>query len=310
MYHRFNENKYPSTNIKIQDFIEHIKILETNNFHFVNPNNFENELKKNKTTRKVLLTIDDGFSSFYENAWPILKKKKIPFILFVSTREVGAFNYMTWDQIREIMKEDFVEIGNHSHTHEYLVEETNDLILADIKKSILIFKRELGKNSDFFSYPFGEYSLEFKKIIKSLGFKYAFGQHSGVMDETKDFYELPRYPINEKYGEIKRFNSLTKTLPFKYKSIFPDEKYLLKSKNPPKVKIEFFNNIKNLKSLSCYSNEGNKWRQSNIKFENDTTLLINIDEKFLGERGRINCSLRDTSGFWRWLGIQFVIGEK
>ena len=310
MYHRFNENKYPSTNIKIQDFIEHIKILETNNFHFVNPNNFENELKKNKSTRKVLLTIDDGFSSFYENAWPILKKKKIPFILFVSTREVGAFNYMTWDQIREINKENFVEIGNHSHTHEYLVDETNDLILADIKKSILIFKRELGKNSDFFSYPFGEYSLEFKKIIKSLGFKYAFGQHSGVMDETKDLYELPRFPINEKYGEIKRFNSLTKTLPFKFKSIYPDEKYLLKSKNPPKVKIEFFDNIKNLKSLSCYSNEGNKWRQSSIKFEGDTTLLININEKFLGERGRINCSLRDTSGLWRWLGIQFVIGEK
>ena len=310
MYHRFNENKYPSTNIKIQDFIEHIKILETNNFHFVNPNNFENELKKNKSTRKVLLTIDDGFSSFYENAWPILKKKKIPFILFVSTREVGAFNYMTWDQIREIKKENFVEIGNHSHTHEYLVDETNDLILADIKKSILIFKRELGKNSDFFSYPFGEYSLEFKKIIKSLGFKYAFGQHSGVMDETKDLYELPRFPINEKYGEIKRFNSLTKTLPFKFKSIYPDEKYLLKSKNPPKVKIEFFDNIKNLKSLSCYSNEGNKWRQSSIKFEDDTTLLININEKFLGERGRINCSLRDTSGLWRWLGIQFVIGEK
>ncbi len=310
MYHRFNENKYPSTNIKIQDFIEHIKILETNNFHFVNPNNFENELKKNKSTRKVLLTIDDGFSSFYQNAWPILKKKKIPFILFVSTREVGAFNYMTWDQIREIKKENFVEIGNHSHTHEYLVDETNDLILADIKKSILIFKRELGKNSDFFSYPFGEYSLEFKKIIKSLGFKYAFGQHSGVMDETKDLYELPRFPINEKYGEIKRFNSLTKTLPFKFKSIYPDEKYLLKSKNPPKVKIEFFDNIKNLKSLSCYSNEGNKWRQSSIKFEGDTTLLININEKFLGERGRINCSLRDTSGLWRWLGIQFVIGEK
>ena len=41
------------------------------------------------------------------------------------------------------------------------------------------------------------------------------------MDETKDFYELPRYPINEKYGEIKRFKSLTKTLPFKYKKIYP-----------------------------------------------------------------------------------------
>ena len=310
MYHRFEENKYPSTNIRIDDFEKHIKIIQENNIRFINPKNFENEIKNNKKQRKILLTIDDGFSSFYQNAWPLLKKEKIPFILFVSTREVGAFNYMTWDQIREISKEDFVEIGNHSHTHEYLVDESKDLILDDIKKSISIFKDQLGKNSDFFSYPFGEYSLEFKKLIKSLGFKYAFGQHSGVIDETKDFYELPRFPINEKYGEIKRFNSLTKTIPFKYKEIIPSEKYLLKNKNPPKVKIQFYEGIKNVKSLGCYSNEGDRWRQSNIKFENDLTLLINISEKFLGERGRINCSLRDPSGFWRWLGIQFVVSEK
>ena len=310
MYHRFEENKYPSTNIKIKEFINHLKILENNNFHFINPKNFEDELKNNKTQRKILLTIDDGFLSFYQNAWPLLKKKKIPFILFVSTREVGAFNYMTWDQIREIEKEEFVEIGNHSHTHEYLVEEKKDIITADIKKSMTIFQRELGKNSDFFSYPFGEYSLEFKEIIKSFKFKYAFGQHSGVMDETKDFYELPRFPINEKYGESKRFKSITKTLPFKYKKIVPEEKYLLQENNPPKVKIEFYDDIKNLKSLSCYSNEGNKWRQSKIQFETDSMLLINISEKFIGERGRINCSLRDPSGFWRWLGLQFVISDK
>ncbi len=310
MYHRFEENKYPSTNIKINDFLKHIKIIKENNINFINPAKFEDELKNNKKQRKILLTIDDGFSSFYENAWPILKEKKIPFILFVSTREVGAFNYMTWDQIREISKEDFVEIGNHSHTHEYLVDEKSEIIKADIEKSISIFKRELGKNSDFFSYPFGEYSIEFKNIIKSLNFKYALGQHSGVMDETKDFYELPRYPINEKYGEIKRFNSLMKTLPFKYKRVLPEEKYLLQSKNPPVVKIEFYDHIKNLKSLNCFSNEGNEWRQSEINFLNDNTLKINITEKFIGERGRINCSLRDQSGFWRWLGVQFVVGEK
>ena len=294
----------------MNDFLEHIKIIEENNINFINPKNFENELKNNKTQRKILLTIDDGFLSFYENAWPILKKKKIPFILFVSTREVGTFNYMTWDQIREISKENFVEIGNHSHTHEYLVEEKSELIKNDIEKSISIFKKELGKNSDFFSYPFGEYSIEFKNIIKSLNFKYAFGQHSGVMDDTKDFYEFPRFPINEKYGEIKRFKSLMKTLPFKYKKVLPEEKYLLQSQNPPDVKIEFYNGIKNLKSLNCFSNEADKWRQSEIHFLNETTLKININEKFTGERGRINCSLRDPSGFWRWLGIQFVVSDK
>ena len=310
MYHRFEENKYPSTNIKINDFKQHLKIIEEEKIKFINAKNFENELKNNKLQRKILLTIDDGFLSFYKNAWPILKEKKIPFILFVSTREIGAFNYMTWDQIKEISKEDFVEIGNHSHTHEYLADENNELIKEDIAKSISIFEKNLGKNSDFFSYPFGEYSNNFKNIIKDLGFKYAFGQHSGVMDETKDFYELPRYPINEKYGEIKRFKSLTKTLPFKYKKIYPEEKYLLQNKNPPSVKIEFYENIKNLDSVGCYSNEGNKWRNSEIEFENKNTLKINIVEKFVGERGRINCSLRDPSGLWRWLGIQFVIGER
>ena len=50
MYHRFEENKYPSTNIRIDDFKKHIKILQENNIRFINPKNFENEIKiiKNK----------------------------------------------------------------------------------------------------------------------------------------------------------------------------------------------------------------------------------------------------------------------
>ena len=309
MYHRFEENKYPSTNIRINDFKTHLEILKEKKISFINANEFEKKLKENKKEKKILITIDDAYLSFYKKAWPLLKKDKIPFILFVSTREVGKHNYMSWDQIREISKENFVHIGNHSHTHEYLVDETKELILEDIKKSMLIFENEMGKNSLFFSYPFGEYSLEFKNIIKSLGFKFAFGQHSGVIDETKNYYELPRFPINEKYGEIKRFKSITKTLPFKYKKIVPNEKYLLQKNNPPNVKIEFYENIKNLKSITCYSNEGNEWRLSNINFENDNILLIDIKEKFVGERGRINCSLRDPSGNWRWLGVQFVLSQ-
>ena len=309
MYHRFEENKYPSTNIKILDFKKQIEIIKQSNIKFINPKNFEEEIINNKKQRKILLTIDDGFLSFYNNAWPYLKKNKIPFILFVSTREVGSFNYMDWDQIIEISKENFVEIGNHSHTHEYLVDENNETIINDIQKSINIFKKKLGKNSEFFSYPFGEYSVSFKSIIKTLGFKYAFGQHSGVIDETKNFYELPRFPINEKYGELKRFSSLIKTLPFKYKNVFPEEKYLLNNKNPPKVEIEFYKNTKNLNLINCYSNEGGKWRKSEISFISNSILQILITEKFTGERGRINCSLRETDGFWRWLGIQFVISE-
>ena len=90
MYHRFNENKYPSTNIRMEDFQKTIRYnREMKIFNFINPKEFENSLTSGKTKRKVLLTIDDAFLSFYENAWPILKERKIPFILFVNTREVG-----------------------------------------------------------------------------------------------------------------------------------------------------------------------------------------------------------------------------
>lgn len=310
MYHRFDEKKYPSTNIEMDVFKEQLEIIENENIKFIHPKNFEKSLTQDKNSRKILLTIDDGLLSFYNNAWPILKEKNIPFILFVSTREVGAFNYMNWDQIIELHNSDNVEIGNHSHSHEYLVEESADFIKDDILKSIKIFEEKLGKNSIFFSYPFGEYSKDFKKIIKNLGFQYAFGQHSGVIDETKDFWELPRFPINEKYGEIKRFNTLMKTLPLKYKSILPEDKYLVQSKNPPKIKIEFYENIKNLSLINCFSNEGNKWRNSKIDFKDTNILEIDISEKFVGERGRVNCSLKEDAGFWRWLGIQYVISEK
>ena len=310
MYHRFDEPKYPSTNIQLEVFKEQLKVIEKDGLKFIHPDNFEKSIFDNKSERKILLTVDDGLLSFYENAWPILREKKIPFILFVNTREVGAYNYMNWDQIRELYNSENVEIGNHSHSHEYLVDESAETIKKDILKSIKIFEEKLGKNSIFFSYPFGEYSLKFKKIIKDLGFKYAFGQHSGVIDETKDLWELPRFPINEKYGEIRRFKTLMRTLPFKYKSIFPEEKYLFQKDNPPKVKVIFYDDIKNLKSINCFSNEGNIWRNSKINFLKIDTLEIKIDEKFLGERGRINCSLKEKNGFWRWLGIQFVVSEK
>ena len=309
MYHRFEENKYPSTNIKLNLFKKQLEIIENSGIEFVNPKNFEISLKEYKKKRKILLTIDDAFLSFYENAWPILKEKKIPFILFVSTREVGSFNYMNWEQIKNISNEDFVEIGNHSHSHEYLVDKNNEAIKNDIVTSIKIFKKKLGRNSEFFSYPFGEYSLSFKNIIKSHGFKYAFGQHSGVIDETKDFYELPRFPINEAYGELKRFETILQTIPFKFKSITPEEKYIQNSNNPPEITVEFFEKSKNIKLLNCYSNELNSWRKSEIEFLDKNKIKIKLVGKFTTERGRVNCSLRENNGSWRWLGMQFVVAD-
>ena len=306
MYHRFNEDKYPSTNIDMEIFKKQIDLIKEEKISFISPDEFRLNFNLPKDQKKVLLTIDDGFTSFYEYAWPYLKEMKIPFILFISTEAIGKSGYMDWNQIKEIEKEEFAFIGNHSHSHEYLIEYNFNMFKTDIDKSIKIFIENIGYNPVFFSYPFGEYSLEQKEYIASK-FEFGFGQHSGLIDVNKDKYELARFPINEKYGDLERFSFLINLFPFEYKNILPKDKYILKNQNPPETIVEFFNEQKNIEQINCFSDEGDKWEKSKITFDKNK-LYIKFRDKFKFRRGRINCSLNDDIG-WRWFGIQFSIEQ-
>ena len=304
MYHRFNENKYPSTNIRMEVFEEQIKLIRDLNYNFYNPNLFIDNFDKPKNKKEILITIDDGFKSFYTEAWPLLKKNKIPFILFVSTEPVGKNGYMNWEEIKEIENSGLGIIGHHSHTHEYLIDMNNSDFINDIEIANKIFRDQFGYVPKIFSYPFGEYS-KFMKDYISKNFEVAFGQHSGVIDINKDKFELPRFPINEKYGDLKRFKSIITYKPLEYKSLRPEEKEINNDDNPPQLIIEFFDEQKNIKNITCYSNDGGNWKRSELKFEKQT-LIINFEKKFLPRRGRVNCSLNDK-GDWHWFGTQFII---
>ena len=285
-------------------FKEHVDLILNANLTFYHPKDFVDQFDIPKKEKKILLTVDDAFQSFYDNAWPYLKKNQIPFVLFVSTEPVGNNGYMNWDQIKEIESSEFGVIGHHSHSHDYLIDKSEEVFLNDIKTSNLIFQEKLGYVPTLFSYPFGEYSGFMKDYI-SQNFKIAFGQHSGIIDVNKNRFELPRFPINEKYGEIKRFKSIINYYPLEYKNLEPKEKKLSKENNPPKFKVEFFDNQKNIENINCYSNEGDKWMKSNIKLV-DKELTIKFREPFLPRRGRVNCSVNDN-GKWRWFGTQFII---
>ena len=204
-------------------FKQQIELVRDLGYEFYDPKFLIKNFDLKKEKKKILITIDDGFKSFYNEAWPYLKENKIPFILFVSTEPVGKNGYMTWDEIIEIENSDYGYVGHHSHTHEYLVDMSNSEFINDIETSTKIFKKKFGYVPLIFSYPFGEYSLLMKEYI-SKNFKLAFGQHSGVIDVNKDKFELPRFPINEKYGNLDRFRSLINYSPLEYKLLKPNEK--------------------------------------------------------------------------------------
>ena len=285
-------------------FDTQMKMIKEFDYKFYDPNLFISEFDNPKNTKEILITIDDGFKSFYNEAWPYLKRNKIPFILFVSTEPVGKNGYMSWDEIKEIEKSEIGLIGHHSHTHEYLIDMSDKEFINDIETATKIFKEKLGYVPKIFSYPFGEYSLYMKNYI-SKHFEVAFGQHSGVIDRNKDKFELPRFPINEKYGDLKRFKSLINYAPLEYKILNPEEKKINENDNPPKLIIEFFKEQKNIDNIICYSNDGGNWKKSNLIFE-EQIMKVNFNEKFLPRRGRVNCSLNDN-GKWRWFGTQFTV---
>ena len=84
MYHRVGEGKYPSTNVSIEMFQQHLKAIEESGLKFIQPSKFKEHILKGKKfeQRYILLTVDDSFKSFYQNAWPILKEKKNSFYNF------------------------------------------------------------------------------------------------------------------------------------------------------------------------------------------------------------------------------------
>jgi len=300
LYHRFGENKYPTTNIKMSQFKKHIHELENNDYNIISIDQIVDALisKKNIPEKAVAITIDDAFLSIYNKAWPILKGKKIPFTIFVSTKAVesGSKNYMNWNQIRE-MADSGVTIGHHTRNHFHLVNYDKETIIKEIENANNDFLENLGFVPDIFAYPYGEYTYEIKQIAKEY-FKAAFAQHSGGIYNEIDIFELPRFSLNEQYGHLKRFKFAANSYGLQIKNILPKDK-TIKKINPPLLGFTLLNDMEG--SIKCYPSHNIKAKLMKL---GEKRIEIRFDREFPKGRTRINCTINDK-GKWRWSGFQF-----
>ena len=301
VYHRFGENNYPSTNIKISQFKKHLEELTKNNYNVVSTEEIVDALINNKDLpeKTVALTIDDAFFSIYKRAWPLLKEKKLPFTIFVSTGPLrsNSKNYMNWEQIKE-MDSHGVTIGHHTKNHLHLVTKEKEKIISEIEEANNDFLKNLGYVPDIFAYPYGEYSSEVKQITKSY-FKAAFGQQSGGIYNGIDIFELPRYSLNEQYGDLKRFRFAANSYGLKIKNILPENKVITDA-NPPLLGFTLLDDLKG--SLKCYPSHNIK--ADLIKLGNKR-IEVRFNKAFPKGRTRVNCTINDNTK-WRWSGFQFL----
>ena len=177
----------------------------------VSPSNFSNELdkiqkagyetitfrdilSKSIPAKPIILTFDDGYEDFYQNALPVLKSHQMKAVSFVIFEKQGG-DYMTANQIKEL-ESDGVEVGSHTLSHPDLTTVSQDKAKTEIGESKTKLENLIGKTIISFCYPSGKVNDAVEKITKDDGYLFATTTKSGIADFTSDKLLLNRYRMN------------------------------------------------------------------------------------------------------------------
>ncbi len=305
MYHRFGEDNAPSTNIRIKQFEEHIVELRSGNYNVVPLAEIVAALAEHRQLppRTVAITIDDAHRSIYEEAWPRLRGAGLPFTVFVSTNPVDRRlpGYLSWEQLRQLAASD-TTIANHTMSHLHMTAANDATNAAEIEGAHRRIIEEIGNAPPLFAYPYGEYSNRTIELVKAAGLTAALGQQSGVAHELGDPFQMPRFALNETYGDIGRFRLVVNSLPLPVHEVTPNDT-LLDGNNPPPFGFTVDQRIAEIDRLDCFASNG----RTMIERLGERRFEVRIPKPFASRRGRFNCTVPTRDGRFRWFGIQFVI---
>lgn len=139
----------------------------------------------------LLLTFDDGYSSFYTEVFPILKKHNAKATMFLVGSYINRYGYLNEEQTYEMAHSGLVEIGNHTNAiHQTPVENLHEIytnsanipdVIADVKNNGEKLKKIIGMDITSISWPYGYYTTEIDSAVKNqLGYRISFSTDYGV----------------------------------------------------------------------------------------------------------------------------------
>ena len=312
VYHRFGDDRYPSTNISPNDFEQHLRYLKENNFQVLTLSDAIKYLSSDEPVKKTaVITIDDGYKSFYEKGLPLLKKYNLPATLFINTSTVAGGDYMNWDQLNETSKSN-IEIGNHTDTHAYFLNEDKGTryktFEGEIKRSQQIISEKLKVTPKVFAYPYGEFDGEMKNIVKQQSFIAATAQNSGVFHEQSDWFAIPRFPMSESFAAIKNFTEKAKTKPLRIISD-TSENIVFPNNLRPEITVTFQKQDLQLDQLQCFVQGSSCEMNINDK---DSIVSVSIRSKtdlYTRRRTLYTLTIPDKSGAWHWYSHLWINPE-
>lgn len=147
------------------------------------------------------LTFDDVADSFYYNAYPLLKKYRIPFTIFVSCSLLDTEGFITTDMLREIAECELSTIGSHGWSHTFYADFSKEDAIADLSSSKRKLEELTHRSIEMYAFPYGSVyacGLKYKKQA-GLVYKYGFGTIASPITKPLVLpnYYLPRIVVTE-----------------------------------------------------------------------------------------------------------------
>ena len=180
-YHRFGKTCRSNLCISERTFAKQLEYLKNNGYHTIHLSDLMKFLNYESAipSKSVIITLDDGYRSIYEFAYPLLKRYGYTATLFIYTDFVEASrNALTWNDLRKLKAAGF-EIGSHSLSHADLTKRLpseddqsfRSRITMELINSKKILDRELKQDTQFFAYPYGNYNQNILDLLPETGYK-------------------------------------------------------------------------------------------------------------------------------------------
>jgi len=159
--------------------------------------------------RRVILTFDDGFADFHQQALPVLARHGFCATLYLLVGRVGGVSdwqpaafgatlpMLGWSQVREAQSNG-IEISSHGLTHAALDLVPHDQARREIVESRLILQERLGRAVDSFAYPFGYHTPALCRMVREAGYSSACGVEIPVPRRRDAPYALPRIEVHNR----------------------------------------------------------------------------------------------------------------
>jgi len=158
----------------------------------------------------AVVTFDDGFVSVKDNAAPELKRRQIPWTLFVPSGCLGQSptwlrhapaaarqdRVMTAGELRTLAQDPCVSIGSHTVTHAHLVEFGPDRANGELARSKADLETLLQRPVDQFSYPFGARTPALDQQARALGYRRLFSTQPDPAFQTPDEFVTGRVTVD------------------------------------------------------------------------------------------------------------------